>query len=129
MLADPQYAALVSSQTGRIQMPTWLNMDASALNVNEFIISQLDSILMVEPGSFSKTEDSDLEIVPLIQSSEESGTIFAMLANQMSPTQLASQINSQGEQKTIAGFVRGTFKTAFPDGKPNPPPADGVETT
>ena len=129
MLADPQYAALVSSQTGRIQMPTWLNMDASALNVNEFIISQLDSILIVEPGSFSKTEDSDLEIVPLIQSSEESGTIFAMLANQMSPTQLASQINSQGEQKTIAGFVRGTFKTAFPDGKPNPPPADGVETT
>ncbi len=127
LLADPSYAALVSSQAGRIQMPTWLNMDETALNLNEFIISQLDSILMVESGSFSKTEDSELEIIPLIQTSEESGTIFAMLANQMSPTQLASQITSDGERKTIAGFVRGTLKTAFPNGRPIPPTAEGEE--
>lgn len=127
LLADPSYAALVSSQTGRIQMPTWLNMDETALNLNEFIISQLDSLLMVEPGSFSKAEDAELEIIPLIQTSEESGTIFAMLANQMSPTQLASQITSAGERKTIAGFVRGTLKTAFPNGRPIPPTAEGEE--
>ena len=128
LLADPEHAALVSSQAGRIHMPTWLNLGPESLNLNEFILSQLDSILMVEPGSFGQKEDSDLEIIPLIQSSNKSGTIFAMLANQISPTQLASQINnSAGEPLTIAGFVRGSFNSAFPDGKPAPPPAEGEE--
>lgn len=127
LLADPEHAALVSSQAGRIQMPTWLNLGPEALNLNEFILSQLDSLLMVEPGSFDKAEDSDLEIIPLIQTSDKAGTIFAMLANQISPTQLASQINASGERKTIAGFVRGSLKSAFPEGKPKPPVEEGGE--
>jgi len=100
-------------------------MGPDALNKNEFILSQLDSLLMVEPGSFGKTEDSNLEIIPLIQSTKEAGTLFAMLANQISPTQLASQINSSGELLTLAGFVRGNLNTAFPNGKPQPPAEEG----
>ncbi|MCZ6671964.1 MAG: Gldg family protein [Verrucomicrobia bacterium] len=127
LLVDSEYAALVSSQSGRIQMPTWLNLGAESLNTNEFILSQLDSLLMVEPGSFGKTEESNLEIIPLIQSSPRAGKLFAMLANQISPAQMASQINASGDPLTIAGFVRGTLNTAFPDGKPQPPSEEGDE--
>ena len=129
LLVDPDNGAQVSTQAGPMQMPTWLNLDEAALNLNEFILSQLDSILVVEPGSFSKAEDSDLEIIPLIQSSDQAGTLFAMLANQIrNPVQLTQNMNASGERKTIAGFVRGTLTTAYPDGKPKPPPADGEET-
>jgi len=127
ILVDPENAAQVSTQAGDpIQMPTWLNLDEQALNLNEFILSQLDSILLVEPGSFGKTEESDLEITPLIQSSEKSGTLFAMLANQINnPVQLTQNMSAADERLTIAGFVRGNLKTAFPSGKPQAPPAEG----
>ena len=126
ILVDPENGAQVSSQSGPIQMPTWLNMDESALNLNEFILSQLDSILMVETGSFGKTEDSNIEIIPLIQSSDQAGKLFAMLANQIrSPVQLTQNMNASNQRETIAGFVRGNLKSAYPNGKPKPPPVEG----
>ena len=129
MLVDNSYAALVSTQAGsRVQMPTWLNLTVDSLNQEEFIMSQLDSLLVVEPGSFGKTDESELNIIPLIQSSTEAGKIFAMLAGQISnPSQLTTNMNKSEAAETIAGFVRGNLNTAFPDGRPQPPPAEGEE--
>ncbi len=128
ILVDPENGAQVSTQAGPMQMPTWLNLDEAALNSNEFILSQLDSILMVEPGSFGKTEDSDLEIIPLVQSSDKAGKLFAMLANQIrNPVQLTQNMTASEGQETIAGFVRGDLKSAFPDGKPKPLTPEGEE--
>jgi len=128
LLVDEESAARVTTQSGPMQMPTWLNMTEKAVNSTEFIMSQLDSLLMVELGSFGKAEGSEVEIIPLIQSSDKAGKLFAMLANQISnPQQLVSNMNSAGEPLTIAGFVRGNLKSAFPDGKPQPPPAEGED--
>ena len=128
ILVDPENGAQVSTQSGPMQMPTWLNLDEAALNSNEFILSQLDSILMVEPGSFGKTEDSDLEIIPLVQSSDKAGKLFAMLANQIrNPVQLTQNMTTSEGQETIAGFVRGDLKSAFPDGKPKVLTPEGEE--
>jgi ABC-type uncharacterized transport system involved in gliding motility auxiliary subunit len=126
LVVDPENGAQVSTQAGPMQMPTWLNFDEKALNQNEFILSQLDSFLVVEPGSFGKAENSDLEIIPLVQTSEKSGTLFAMLANQINnPVQLVQNMSPAEGRLTIAGFVRGNLKTAFPSGKPQAPPAEG----
>ncbi|MBH54302.1 MAG: hypothetical protein CMI18_08135 [Opitutaceae bacterium] len=129
MLVDNNYAARVQSQGGTpMQMPTWLNLTEEAVNQDEFIMSQLDSLLFVESGTFGKTEDSELEIIPLIQSSGDAGTIFAMLANQIAnPLQLTNNMNKSDSPETIAGFVRGNLKTAFPDGRPLEPPEEGEE--
>ena len=128
VLVDPENAAQVNTQAGPMQMPTWLNLDEKALNLDEFILSQLDSILVVEPGTFGKTEDSNLEITPLIQSSEKSGKLFAMLASQVNnPVQLTQNMTAADGRLTIAGFVRGNLKTAFPSGKPQAPPVEGEE--
>ena len=128
LLVDPENAAQVNGQAGPMQMPTWLNLDENALNLDEFILSQLDSILLVEPGTFGKTEESDLEITPLIQSSDKSGKLFAMLAAQVNnPVQLTQNMTAADGRLTIAGFVRGNLKTAFPAGKPQAPPVEGEE--
>jgi ABC-type uncharacterized transport system involved in gliding motility auxiliary subunit len=128
MVVDTEYAARVSTQSGPTQMPTWLNMNEKAINQDEFIMAQLDSLLMVEAGSFKKAEESELEITPLIQSSDKAGTLFAMLANQIqSPQQLVTNMSAAKEPLTLAGFVRGSLKSAFPDGKPKPAPQEGEE--
>ena len=118
LVVDMANAASVQTQTGPMQLPTWLNLTQSALNEDEFILSGLDSLHIIEAGSFAKTEESNLEITPLIQSSSQAGNFFAMMADRVSPMQIASQITPGEEPLTIAGFVRGNLKTAFPDGKP-----------
>ncbi|MCB1120966.1 MAG: Gldg family protein [Verrucomicrobiae bacterium] len=130
LLVDMEYAARVSTQAGPTQMPTWLNMDESVVNKDEFIMAQLDSLLVVESGSFKKSENSELEITPLIQSSDKAGTIFAMLASRFgSPQQMLSNMTAANARLTIAGFVKGSLKSAFPDGKPKPPPEEGGEAS
>jgi ABC-type uncharacterized transport system involved in gliding motility auxiliary subunit len=89
--------------------------------------AQLQSLLFVEPGSFSIAADTGLEVTPLVQSSERSGTVSAMSLQFAQPDDVARQIAPSG-RKTLAALVRGTFKSAFPDGPPadaTPPPVDG----
>lgn len=126
LLVDMEYAARVSTQAGPTQMPTWLNMDQTAVNQDEFIMAQLDSLLVVEAGSFKLAEDGELEITPLIQSSNEAGTLFAMLASRFgSPQQMLSNMSAANERLNIAGFVKGYLTSAFPGGKPEPAPEEG----
>lgn len=118
LVVDMANAASVQTQTGPIKMPTWLHVDQYALNADEFILSGLDSLVIIEAGSFTASEDSDLELTPLIQTSPQAGAFFAMMADRIGPMQMVSQITPAGEPLTMAGFLRGTLKTAFPDGKP-----------
>jgi ABC-type uncharacterized transport system involved in gliding motility auxiliary subunit len=51
-----------------------------------------------------------------------------MLANQIrNPVQLTQNMTASEGQETIAGFVRGNLKSAFPEGKPTPPTPEGAE--
>lgn len=118
LVVDMANAASVQTQTGPIKMPTWLHVNQYALNADEFILSGLDSLHIIEAGSFAASEESDLELTPLIQTSPQAGAFFAMMADRIGPMQMASQITPAGEPLTMAGFLRGPLKTAFPEGKP-----------
>ncbi len=118
LVVDMDNAASVQTRTGPIKMPTWLHVNQYALSADEFILSGLDSLHIIEAGSFALSEESDLELNPLIQTSSEAGAFFAMMADRVSPMQMASQITPGGESLTMAGFLRGNLNTAFPDGKP-----------
>ena len=118
LVVDMANAASVQTQTGPIKMPTWLHVNQYALNADEFILSGLDSLHIIEAGSFAASEESDLELTPLIQTSPQAGAFFAMMADRIGPMQMASQITPAGEPLTMTGFLRGPLKTAFPEGKP-----------
>ena len=117
-VADLQYASMVStgidSQPSRY--PAWLSLDS--LSSNSPVTAQLNSMLLVEAGDFELAEGSEHELTPLVVSSDRSDRLTASILTFSTPESLLRQINPTGQVRTLAGIVRGKFKTAFPDGKP-----------
>jgi ABC-type uncharacterized transport system involved in gliding motility auxiliary subunit len=104
---------------------------SDGFNADALPTAQLQSLLFIEPGSFSVAPQSGLEVTPLVQSSEQSGTVATMTLQFAQPDDVARQITPSG-RKTLAALLRGTFKSAFPDGAPapaTPAPADGTAAT
>ncbi len=118
VVGDKNYAANVSQGGAGIRYAAWLRLDVEALNDASPPTAQLKDILMAEAGSIGVTEDSGLELTTLASSSEKSGTLTANILNFTQPDDLMGQITTDGDKRVLAGFIRGEFKTAFPDGKP-----------
>ncbi len=117
-VADLSYASMVQSGMGNqpIRYPAWLSIDK--LNTESPPTAQLDNMLLIETGSFSLKEESDLALIPLIKSSTQSDALSASLLNFTPPDALTRQVNPTLEEKVIAAIISGKFKTAFPEGKP-----------
>jgi ABC-type uncharacterized transport system involved in gliding motility auxiliary subunit len=99
-----------------IRYPAWLSIDK--LNTESPPTAQLDNMLLIETGSFSLKEESDLALTPLIKSSTQSDALNASLLNFTPPDALIRQITPTQEEKIIAAIISGKFHTAFPGGKP-----------
>jgi ABC-type uncharacterized transport system involved in gliding motility auxiliary subunit len=117
-VADLSYASMVQSGMGNqpIRYPAWLSIDK--LNTESPPTAQLDNMLLIETGSFSLKEESDLALTPLIKSSTQSDALNASLLNFTPPDALIRQITPTQEEKIIAAIISGKFHTAFPGGKP-----------
>lgn len=92
------------------------------LSINEFrgdspVAAQLESVMLAEAGSFDVVAPG-LELVPLLTSTAQSGNIMAGAIAFTPHESLADQVNPDGNTRIIAGFIRGTLHTAFPDGEP-----------
>lgn len=117
-VADLSYASMVQSGMGNqpIRYPAWLSIDK--LNTESPPTAQLDNMLLIETGSFSLKEESDLALTPLIKSSTQSDALNASLLNFTPPDALIRQVTPTQEEKVIAAIISGKFHTAFPEGKP-----------
>ena len=117
-VADLSYASMIQSGMGNqpIRYPAWLSIDK--LNTESPPTAQLDNMLLIETGSFSLKEESDLVLTPLIKSSTQSDALSASLLNFTPPDALTRQVNPTQEEKIIAAIISGKFNTAFPKGKP-----------
>ncbi len=117
-VADLSYASMVQSGMGNqpIRYPAWLSIDK--LNTESPPTAQLDNMLLIETGSFSLKEDSELALIPLIKSSTQSDALSASLLNFTPPDALTRQVTPSLEEKVIAAIISGKFNTAFPEGKP-----------
>jgi ABC-type uncharacterized transport system involved in gliding motility auxiliary subunit len=127
--ADLEHAMQVSSGNGRIsRFPHWIGLDRASLDRNAMPISQLESLLFVEPGSISLKEGtSGLSFTSLARTSDQSGDLPAMSLQFGGGDDVARQLTVSGV-KTIAALVQGKFKSAFPHGAPKATaaPAEGT---
>ena len=122
---DLLYGATVSDGRGAVgRYPHWLQLPAEALNDSLIPTSQLNSMVLVEAGSLSLAEGSDLTFTPLLSTSEQAGEIPPMMLQFGQPDRIAREITASGT-KTIAALVTGTFPSAFPNGRPEPATAPG----
>lgn len=111
-----------SGQVARI--PTWLTLDASALNPQAQPTAQLQSLLFVEPGSFRIAEKSGVTVTRLAETSDRAGDVMAYTLTMLAPDQIDRQVIPSGK-RILAALLQGKFKTAFPDGPPAAGQKDG----
>ncbi|MCH6256451.1 GldG family protein [Puniceicoccaceae bacterium K14] len=114
---------LAFTQPGRAE-PTWLRFGTENMDNAILPLGELEDLLLLEAGSFSLEESSELELTPLLTSSENVGTINSMMLAFMQPAQAMRQMQASDESFVVAAQLSGTFKTAFPNGKPTSPNND-----
>ncbi len=129
VVADMIYKTQMGGRGSSPQtMPAVLSLNAEAINTNDVVTSQIDSLLMLFPGAFSGTPVAGLQETVLVTSSKQSQTIDRFMA-EFSGDQAAKDFTPSGKNMALAIRLVGKFKTAFPDGKPNDaaPPAAADE--
>ncbi len=119
VIADYTYATRLRTQNNKVENnPMWLSVLHTGLNKDAIITSQLDSILFPVAGAIKKTGDSKYEYTSLVKSSANSALIPAIRARFGSADDIKKNFKASPDQYDIAIEIKGKFKTAFPDGKP-----------
>ena len=127
VVGDLLYGATVSDGRGTVgRYPHWLQLPAETFNQDLIPTSQLNTMVLVESGSVALASGSDLTFTPLLHTSAQAGDINPMMLQFAQPDAIARDISVSGE-KTLAALVSGTFKTAFPNGRPAEPDSADAE--
>ncbi|MDC0228091.1 GldG family protein [Alphaproteobacteria bacterium] len=92
----------------------WLNIRGNGLNKAESSLSNLSTIVMTSAGSLEKVS-KDIVFEPIITSSRKSGLGDAQKAGdpKNDPRDLLSNINSDNNNLTLAGWLKADLKSSF----------------
>lgn len=111
-------------QQGSVQ-PAWLTLSKENVSEDFLPASDLNSVWLLEAGSLKLSDSSELELEPILQTTNEAGAIPGMMLQFAQGGALLNQLEPGGEKKTIAGLLHGEFTTAFPQGRPQAPTEEG----
>ena len=106
--------------------PTFLFINPDGINKEDALTGQLDNLLFPEAGAFGGTPATGLKQTVLLHSSKKSELVDGMTAR-FSPAKTMGEFKSSDKELPLAIRLQGKFKTAFPEGKPAAPPAEGEE--
>jgi ABC-type uncharacterized transport system involved in gliding motility auxiliary subunit len=121
VLADLKRTSQVRSGNNQVEdSPVWLSLRAQDVNRNDILTARLETLLMPFAGSFSAESTSNLTVTPLISSSDAAGTVGAMSAR-FGNAAIRGEFKRLPTARRLAVRLSGTFKTAFPGGKPKDP--------
>jgi ABC-type uncharacterized transport system involved in gliding motility auxiliary subunit len=118
VVVDFDYATRLRNQQNQVENnPVWLSVGPEGFNSDEIITAELESMLLPAAGAITKLEDAACDYEPLIRSSKNSALTESFRA-QFDARGLRQDFNPTVDQYDLAVRIQGTFKTAFPDGKP-----------
>ncbi len=115
VLADPTLATKLAGNRLGLAVLT-LGKDSMPEKDN-VITKDLGSVTFFLPGAFTKTGSGGVTANSLIRSTTQAGFVDSMRASRTDPT-LARTLKSNGTAYDLVTHLSGTFKSAFPDGKP-----------
>ena len=117
-VVDYTYATQLRNRNNQVESnPMWLSAPASAFFAGNLITANLESMLLPVAGAIEKLPDSVYTVEPLVQSSTNSVKVDAFSHN-MNVNAIRRDFKPSGTIHNLAVRISGTFKTAFPDGKP-----------
>lgn len=106
--------------------PAVLALNETAINKDDVVTANADNLLMAFSGAFSGTPTDGLTKTVLIKTSTRSELVEAMMAS-YAGGEIAANFSASGTEYPLAIRLAGTFKTAFPDGKPKTAEANPAE--
>ncbi len=129
VLGDRELGLTVSLRQGQppSQHIAIIGLNRASMSSQDVVTSALDTINVMTAGALKKKDDAQVEFEPLLQSSTNAALLpssrFAFLQNS---SDLLDGFQATGERYAIAARVRGTLKSAYPNGKPDA--GEGDET-
>jgi ABC-type uncharacterized transport system involved in gliding motility auxiliary subunit len=115
VLADPVHATMMGEGRRGIAV---LSLPQSAMPQKDNIVTKaIESVTFLLPGGFKRTTGGGVTTNSLIRASNKAGFVDSMSASRLDPS-LELSLKAEGSPLDLVTHVSGTFKTAFPDGKP-----------
>ncbi|GJL56128.1 MAG: hypothetical protein NPIRA02_32600 [Nitrospirales bacterium] len=118
-------------QQGRMQVvdyPVWIGLEQSHMSPDDIVTAQIPNLNLASPGILKKKDDSETELIPLLQSDEAAMQIEATRLSMMPDVAgLLNNYKPGGEKLTLGARIRGKVKTAFPEGRPQSKKVDSED--
>lgn len=115
VVADMTY--LAETREGR--QPAYLVLSENALSPEDVVTADAGNMVLILGGAFTGQPAEGLKKTVLAKSSKESELIDPMMA-QMGGEAIVRSFKPSGIEYDLAIRLTGKFKTAFPNGKPEP---------
>jgi ABC-type uncharacterized transport system involved in gliding motility auxiliary subunit len=113
VVADVNYRTMMQGR----QNPVALRLPKEAINKDERITADLQSLLLMSAGSIEAESKQGLTATVLAHSSEASERIDVAEAEKLRRESLTN-FSPSGQRQPLVVMLSGKFKTAFPGGKP-----------
>jgi ABC-type uncharacterized transport system involved in gliding motility auxiliary subunit len=118
VVADAAAATRVRMRDGSTDRNlAWLTVRPAYLNQQEISTAALENMMMPMAGAFTGTPAEGLTLTPLITAGPSAGNVTGMEAT-MGPMAGRTSFLKYDQPAYIALRLSGTFKTAFPEGRP-----------
>jgi ABC-type uncharacterized transport system involved in gliding motility auxiliary subunit len=117
-VADYSYATRLRNRNNQVESnPMWLSAHQGAFNADDLITANLESMLMPVAGAIEPLQDTPYTVEPLVRSSPNNAMVDAF-SHTMDVRAIRRDFKPSGTVRNLAVRITGTFKTAFPKGKP-----------
>jgi ABC-type uncharacterized transport system involved in gliding motility auxiliary subunit len=116
VVADMTLGKRVGDVQRRLTFTTVLDVTAKGIDQKEIVTANLNTLTMIFSGGFVVEPKEHLAAATLVRTTPDSCLLPASIAND--PEQSFKNFNQDEETYSLAVLLSGTFKTAFPEGKP-----------
>ena len=119
VLADPLFATQVQRENDVQADPTILSVTSDGINKQDALGAAINDLLLPFAGAFTGTPANGLKEDVLVKSTNQAGLVDTSIL-QAGADAVRKELKSDNTSYPIAIRLSGKFKTAFPNGKPEP---------
>lgn len=118
VVSDTDYMRQLQGRDGRPQLvPSFLFLNANAINKDDAVTGQLDDVWLPFAGAFTGKAADGLKADVLFHSSKNS-QLTDGVTSQLNGAKVVDEFKPSGVEYSLGLRLTGKFKTAFPDGNP-----------
>ncbi len=118
VVVDFDYSTRLMTGQNRVEnSPLWISLQPESFNSGNIITGKLESMLLPVAGAIQKIPQSGFEYEPLLQSSTNASLVEGFMVR-FGVSEIRRDFKPSNKKFDLAATIRGVFKTAFPNGRP-----------